>query len=256
MVAGSLACAGLYEENPLWDGSGGSGDGDGESSGDGDGDGDTIPLPAGMAGNDALWIDAVEVSVGAYELFLDAAPASPPDSPLCAGKSDYTPALWAEQSSNKPKPVVGVDWCDAYAYCAWAGKRLCAGKPDNPFDEVSLDNEWFRACATSSFNSYPYGGDYDPGACNGEDKQFGALLDVGALASCEGGFEGLFDMSGNVWEWTGACAEEQGETQCLRRGGSYFSSASLLDCAASGQEPVLARKEWIGIRCCADPGSL
>lgn len=264
-------CNGLFEDNPLYTNSGGSGgttqgdgdgdgdvgDGDGDETTQGDGDGDALPPPEGMVGDSHVWIDATEVSVAAYTEFLVAQVPAPPSPSRCADKLHYVPNEWSEQISAN-KPVGGVDWCDAYAYCEWRGKRLCAGDADDPFDDVSLDNEWFRACATTSLNGYPYGGDYDEQACNGADKGFEEPLEVGALASCEGGFPGLFDMSGNVWEWTGVCAPDpdSGDDVCVRRGGSCFSGGSLLDCSASSRRAPDTFEIWVGFRCCADPGSL
>ena len=66
---------------------------------------------------------------------------------------------------------------------------------------------------------------------------------------------GVLDMSGNVWEWTGACAFDEGldAEACQRRGGSRFSMQDLLRCAAQGRSLRETRETWIGFRCCLDP---
>jgi len=43
------------------------------------------------------------------------------------------------------KPVVCVDWCDAFSYCAWVGKRLCR---DGSADELPEVSEWRLACGS------------------------------------------------------------------------------------------------------------
>ena len=258
VFTGLLGCGGLYEDNPLYEGSGTEEDTQTETeTGPG-----TTGGPEGMVSDGeqppGFWIDAREISVADYASFLLAeAVAPPPGQPRCAFKTDYTPGEWAMQESSPQRPIVHVDWCDAYAYCAWADKRLCAGNPTNPFAHKADENEWFQACSNEVFNNYPYATDYDPVACNGAEKGFGEPISVGALPGCEGGFTGLFDMSGNVWEWTGACdveVEMDEEVElCARRGGSYFSDETLLQCDAHAEVAPTQREAYVGFRCCADP---
>src|SRR5262249_40663852 len=111
-------------------------------------------------------------------------------------------------SGPADRPVHAVDWCDAFAYCAWAGKRLCGriagGSVDPTFGtDLASESEWYNACSRGGQHAYPYGDTYDPRACNGLEYGAGTgpQLPVGSLSSCTGGFAGLFDMSGNVSEW-------------------------------------------------------
>jgi formylglycine-generating enzyme required for sulfatase activity len=69
---------------------------------------------------------------------------------------------------------------------------------------------------------------------------------------------GLFDMHGNVWEWTGDCWQPQysakaakpAETCTTRvlRGGSWASNATALRSAARGWESQDKSKNSIGFR--------
>ena len=68
--------------------------------------------------------DSTEVTRWQYAAFLAARyPLS--EQPLhCAWNDSYVPWYWQEQTRDD-LPAVSMDWCDARAYCAWAGKRLC-----------------------------------------------------------------------------------------------------------------------------------
>ena len=157
--------------------------------------------------------------------------------------------------------MTSVDWCDASAYCTWAGGHICGlvgGQAAALADFNNPNtNEWFAACTDSGAQTYPYGNAYDPQACNGVDAGLGAVAPAGSLAGCEGGQPGLFDLSGNVWEWESGCADSpmtDDETEeCRYRGGSYFSGASVLRCSIDAKRARSYRNANTGIRCCATP---
>ncbi len=171
----------------------------------------------------------------------------------CEWKLGFVPQDWTDQI-DPSLPVVGVDWCDAMVFCAWAGKRLCGALDGGPgsWDSATEGDAWYAACSAGATRAYPYGPDFDPLACNGEDAGHSDILESGALTTCEGGVLGLFDMSGNVWEWTNACASEGGDstTQCRRRGGGRFSDEGSLRCASDSDRQRGTRDDTLGFRCC------
>lgn len=236
------------------------------------------------------WIDSTEVTNAQYKKFLDSKPdikTLPTSSSSCLGQqtpniggnhSFYpgvltkigTPCVSssslcdftyddAYMNANPSKPVVCVDWCDASAYCEWAGKRLCGDINGGPLDSTlykdSSASQWYRACAGPSGSVYPYGNSYEPTTCN---TQGTSLLDVGQKANCEGSLPGLHDMSGNVWEWEEACTTYQplsaSPDKCLQRGGAYETGAPATygRCDSSG-DPIcyMDQRKYLGFRCCS-----
>jgi iron(II)-dependent oxidoreductase len=84
-------------------------------------------------------------------------------------------------------PVVGVSFSNAIKYASWAGKRL------------PTEAEWEYAARGGLPNSnYPWGNQIDSTSAN-YGKKYKTTLKVGSFKP--NGY-GLFDMGGNVWEWT------------------------------------------------------
>lgn len=212
------------------------------------------------AGAVSFCIDSTEVTREQYDAFLKSAPAG--GVAECAWKSAaaYTPSEgWPYTAMTKDHPVVGVDWCDAKAFCAWAGKRMCGaigGGPANNADiQLPAKSEFVFACTQGGTRSYPYGSVYNPNACNGADLAANKTTPVGSLAGCQGGFSGLYDLSGNVHEWLNGCdpstADAAPDQYCAISGSAFTHSASDMHCTF--MEPIerRARLDELGFRCCS-----
>jgi len=112
-------------------------------------------------------------------------------------------------------------------------------------------SEWQAACDGENDWPYPYNEEYDAGACNGADRTT-VVLPTGNLDTCEGAFTGLFDMSGNVREWTSVCDEERGHAYV---GGSFEDPQYYLGCHDEDRRlwpnpSEEAIPPHIGFRCC------
>ncbi|UQA58347.1 formylglycine-generating enzyme family protein [Polyangium aurulentum] len=271
-------------------GAGGVGPGTGGAGGTGGtgGTGGGGPTcPTGMGGpalvlvkttTGAFCVDSTEVTAQQYKAWLDTSPSLPKmNDEVCGWKfgGSYDPRKGGfecgsehyQPMSNPNHPVVCIDWCDARAYCSGVGKRLCGaldggGPIDFGTPKTADIDELSHACS-GGINQwlYPYGdkpndkacvGDPYDGMDNGEDD---SADPVKSAAGCEGGFPGLYDMVGNVWEWENSC-ETSGSVQdqkCSTRGGSFWDDMKDLTCTAQYMDHMRGYyNKNIGFRCCAD----
>jgi formylglycine-generating enzyme required for sulfatase activity len=157
-----------------------------------------------------FYIDKFEVSNEQYKKFCDATKRKPPTNPW-----------WDNSYFNQSKmPVVGVNFADASAYAAWAGKRL-------PTEE-----EWEKAAswgptADAKKRMWPWGDSADAGQATLNSNHTSA---VGSKPNGASAY-GAQDMAGNVIEWVDTLYQPYpnntatdpnfGGTNRVVRGGSF-----------------------------------
>ena len=235
-------------------------------------------------------IDAFEITNAEYQAWLELGPTTQGQGVDCEWNDTYRPgvlsqaaidaseamgglddndcidASWLEkaiESGYQNAPVTCVDWCDAVAYCRWAGKGLCArigsGERIEIVDVTDLsgtlyatpdESAWYHACSAAGTRDFPYGPDYDPAKCNDDELR---ARDVGSYQDCVGGLPDLYDMSGNVAEWEDACTpfDPPVGQNCLVRGGCWYNTLDVdLACDASRALMRGGSGTGIGFRCC------
>ncbi|MCC6139797.1 MAG: SUMF1/EgtB/PvdO family nonheme iron enzyme [Nitrospira sp.] len=193
---------------------------------------------------DAYSIDVYEVTTAQYGIFLAE-----------AGRA--APWLWeaVNMSRHGDRPVIGVDWRDADAYCRWKGKRL------------PTEAEWEKAARGADARLYPWGNQLPTNehanfAIGARFSYSQALMPVQSYEPGKSPF-GLYQMAGNAGEWVsdwyGANYYEQspeanplgpknGQFKVLR-GGSWSDLPKYLLTYGRFKLPPETRNSYTGFRC-------
>jgi formylglycine-generating enzyme required for sulfatase activity len=198
---------------------------------------------------EAFYMDQYEVTTKQFARFLEKSGRKPPDK----WTSVRLPQLG-------DRPVVGVDWYDADAYCRWAGRRL------------PTEAEWEKAARGSEMRAFPWGEERPNASLANFDKSCILCNVYEEVLKPVGGYEkgkspyGIYDMAGNVQEWTADWYDEwyyksspnrnpTGPSQGLSkvvRGGSWLSRRMLLRSALRNWESPTNRLAHTGFRCAQD----
>jgi formylglycine-generating enzyme required for sulfatase activity len=183
-------------------------------------------------------------------------------------------------------PVVGVTWEQAKAFCNWRTKLhndFLASRREATLQDYRLPTEveWeYAARGDRQSSMYPWGG-YYPRAKDGSfmanfKPLRGNYVEDGGMATMKvGSYDandfGLYDMSGNVAEWTGDAFDESaymyvndfnpkfeynakpGDAPALKRkvirGGSWKDISAYLQVSTRSFEYQDTTKSYIGFRC-------
>ena len=136
--------------------------------------------PQRMVYLDAYEMDVYEVTTKYYAEFLEAT-------------QPQTPAAWnqVDLARHGDRPVVGVAWDEAVAYCGWVGKRL------------PTEAEWEKAARGTDGRSFPWGNEAPTSDRATLTKRWDGYNTPSPVGSLEAGKSpyGLYDMAGNVMEW-------------------------------------------------------
>lgn len=147
------------------------------------------------------------------------------------------------------RPVRYVSHADALAYCEWLTGTGCL--PDGWRADLPDEHEWEHASRGGSPDKWDYWwkGKADPERANHDDTGIGDTSVVGCFPA--NGY-GLYDMLGNVWEWTLTPDEFEHEKKKYEtrvvRGGSWGNSARYLRCAGRRRYLPHARGDLLGFR--------
>jgi eukaryotic-like serine/threonine-protein kinase len=135
-------------------------------------------------------IDRTEVTIGAFRVFEELGPLT-----------GYLPAQdieLAERNKGPDFPVVAINQQDAMAYCRFMGKRL-------PTIEEFQKAVRGPASEAGSKRLAPWGDDPPEGRCTMGLTEGSGPRAVAQMASDKSGY-GIFDLAGNVSEWTESMA--------------------------------------------------
>lgn len=189
---------------------------------------------------DAFYMDKCEVTNKQYYEF-------------CKMTGNPLPEFWGLSQFKctleyPDHPVVGVSFADAMKYASWAGKRL------------PTEAEWeYAARGGLPDSNYPWGNQIDSTFTN-YGKKYKTTLKAGSFKP--NGY-GLFDMGGNVWEWTmdnygsdyylnspsqNPSGPDSGRFKVIR-GGSWHSGAMCIQTYFRNGLPASWVDFAVGFRC-------
>jgi formylglycine-generating enzyme required for sulfatase activity len=231
----------------------------------------------------AYKIGKYPVTYGQYELFVAHAGYSERLFWTDEGwkwKEDKTePLYWNDPDWHKANhPVIGVTWYESFAFCSWLTAYLY---PDVWAEylryratralhtmpgliRLPTEAEWEKAARWDAKRKvaliYPYGDSYDPKRANTTDSKIGHTTSVTSYPNGVSPY-GVFDMSGNVWNWcltkwrgnykTKADEDPSGTSNRVVRGGSWYSNMQLTRAAYRDSWNPSDGSNYRGFRLCA-----
>lgn len=156
-------------------------------------------------------------------------------------------------SRENRRPWHSVRWSEANAACEAIGWRLCSAE------------ELGWACGGQGGNAYPYGSMFQQGNCNVRESytapgsEFASAAPTGFFKRCVTPEE-VYDLTGNVWEWTNERDAMDGEARMYQGAGWRTFQGGHLDsslvCDETSRLGGFSAPSFVGphvgFRCCRD----
>lgn len=214
-----------------------------------------IPVPnmiyvEGNGSVESFYIGETEITTGQYLAFCNATKSHYPewleagnDYNVNTGKNTYYKNLGISESAVS-LPITGVSWNDAVAYCEWLKEKTGQNY------KLPTEAQWEYAAkggssASSLTAKYEYVGSNDINAVAWYSENAG-----GKPHNVKGKQKnelGLYDMTGNVWEWCENLYSSGGSDR-VGRGGSWGSSAARCRVANRNFLSPVDRSSILGFR--------
>jgi serine/threonine protein kinase/formylglycine-generating enzyme required for sulfatase activity len=227
--------------------------------------GDGGSLAAHIVFLEDFYIDLFEVTNAQFAEFLNEQPGWEDASPTWMGADPLTALevnadeTWVAAEEFGEKPVHSLTWYGAQAFCEWRDTRL------------PTEAEWEKAARGALSGPFPWGiGDplCTAGAINGAMYDGCSQEAAIAVGSYGANSLGLFDLAGNLAEWTYDWFDESyyasspaenptgpadGQFKILRGGSWHEGVDNLVIFNRVSQDP-LTTGDTIGFRCAASLG--
>jgi formylglycine-generating enzyme required for sulfatase activity len=199
-----------------------------------------------------FFVGRYEVTVAQYAAFVAATGHRVADAEALRAPPDH--------------PVASVAWTDAVAYGMWLGSELAAS-PRTPAELRALleegwrvglpsEAEWEKAARGDDGRLYPWGDEPRRERANFLSR---GTTPVGTFGCPECPYD-LYDMAGNVWEWTRSPYQPypydptddreglEADALWVMRGGSFADPPHFVRAANRGGADPGARRPFIGFR--------
>ncbi|WP_373991884.1 SUMF1/EgtB/PvdO family nonheme iron enzyme [Duganella sp. BuS-21] len=167
-------------------------------------------------------------------------------------------------AQNDEHPVVGVSWMDVQLYLRWLSQKT------GQVYRLPTESEWEYACRAGTKTAFSFGDTINPDQANYDGHytynggQRGAYVQgTSKVGAYQPNPWGLFDMHGNVWEWTqdvvhdnyagaptdGSAWEEGGDAvRRVLRGGSWLYNPRYLRSAVRNGFSAVLANDIVGFR--------
>ncbi len=182
------------------------------------------------------------VTVEQFALFLNAKKTHKQDFFNAAkAKLNIIDGHWSARYGSGSLPMTHISYDGAEAYCSWLGEVTAL-----PY-RLPTEEEWEAAARAGTSTVFWWGSTYKKGMANvlgtaGAD-QWDQLSPV---ASFPANRAGLYDMGGNVWQWT---SSQQRQGEIVVKGGSWMNLPEAVRPSRRSFVPKHSHSSKIGFRC-------